>query len=109
MTPWSRTGSARLWAGSLLAAMVVGPSVRRIARLLRVPYRSVEPLSRRWRAARIWRQRQFLAPWADPDCEGGDILLTLYALVGAGQVEVTGGEDPSKWRFALADSGEGTE
>ncbi len=77
-----------LAARCLIASIFVGPHVRRIARLLRIQRRCIEPIGRRWRDNRVWIGHFVIAPWMAEDIKGDVILFCLDVMVGTGDVEI---------------------
>jgi hypothetical protein len=70
----------------MLAALEVGPNIRRIARFTQLTYRAVTEVSRRLRANGVWQGTKTVAGWAGKD---GGLAFWLDDNVGLGYLEKT--------------------
>ncbi len=69
----------------MLAALVVGSNIRRVARFTGLTYRKVTTIGRRLRENGIWRGGRTVCEWGDKENGGWSFLLEVN--VGLGYME----------------------
>jgi hypothetical protein len=78
-----KPGGKEFMAGAiLLAGLNVGPNVKRVAKVLKVSRKEVQPYAQRLRQSKIWSGGKINCGWFEKETSGISFLLDLSVAMG---------------------------